>query len=186
MQKKIVMTVAVALLLAGVASVSRSSGQETAKNESEAQLKSADTYKVEFAVNETENGKKINSRSYLMLLRAEALPKWSERQHLRVGSRVPYSYEAGKYNYQDVGMNIDCTLMPMGNGNVSIDTNLEYSSMVVEEGANRDPQHPVFRQVRSQVEAVVAPNKPTVIAEMDDVASTHHYVFEAKVTKVTP
>jgi hypothetical protein len=147
---------------------------------------------VEFTVNELDNGKKINSRSYLMLVRAEALPKFTDTRRLRVGSKVPYSTSTGtgtatnSIQYQDVGMNIDCRLMPMGNGNVAIDTNWEYSSVESEQGVNHDTQHPVFRQVRNSVDAVVPLDKPTVIAEMDDVPSTHRYVFELKVTKISP
>jgi hypothetical protein len=44
----------------------------------------------------------------------------------------------------------------------------------------------VFRHVRSEVEAVVSLDKPAVISEVDDVASTHRYVFEVKVTRINP
>ena len=182
MQKRTALTVALALVLAGGAGMPWAAAQETAK-QGDAQVKPADSYKVEFTVNEIENGKRINSRSYMMLLRAEAVPKWTERQHLRVGSRVPYAVESDKFQYQDVGMNIDCRLMPLGNGSVAIDTNLEYSSVAGEQGG---ATHPLFRQVRSGVEAVLPPDKPTAIAEMDDVASTRRYSFEVKVTKITP
>ncbi len=183
MRKKIVTTVALALLLTGFAALPWAAAQETPK-EGTAQVKPNESYKIEFTVNELDNGKKINSRSYLMLVRAEALAKWTERQQLRVGSRVPYAFETDKFQYQDVGMNIDCRLMPMGNGNVVIDSSWQYSGVESEQGSNHDTQHPVFRQVRNSVDAVVPLDKPTVIAEMDDVASTHRYIFEVKVTKI--
>jgi hypothetical protein len=72
----------------------------------------------------------------------------------------------------------------MGNGKVAIDTNWEYSAVGEEQGSAHDTQPPVFRQARSSVGAVVPMDKPTVVAEMDDVASTHKYVFEVKVTKI--
>lgn len=186
MRKRIVFTVALALFLTGAASLPWAAAQETAK-QSEPQVKPSDSYKVEFTVNEMDSGKKINSRSYMMLLRAEPVPKFTDTKRLRVGSRVPYATGTGSassFQYQDVGMNIDCRLLPMGNGNVVIDTNWEYTSL--EPGASHDTLPPVFRQVRSSVEAVVPLSKPTVISEMDDVASTHHYVFELKVTKIAP
>ena len=85
-------------------------------------------------------------------------------------------------------MNIDCRLLPMGNGNVVIDTNWEYTSFdsTSVEGEQGVTHSPVFRQVGCSVEAVVPLDKPTVITEVDDVASTRHYVFEMKVTKITP
>jgi len=186
MPERIAINLFTALFIATVSPLSPAVAQAPGV-EAGNQLRAADSYKVEFAVNEIENGKKINSRSYMMLLRAERpepLPKWTDRQHLRVGSRVPYATAGDSFQYQDVGMNIDCRLMPFGNGNVAIDANLEYSSLQGGPGSN--PQHPVFRQVRSGGETLVAPDKPTVIAEMDDVASTHRYVFEAKVTKIIP
>jgi hypothetical protein len=193
MRKRIVITAAMVLFLTSVAGIPWAAAQETPKEkEGEAQLKPSDSYKVDFTVNELDNGKKINSRSYSMLVRADALPKFTDTKRLRVGSRVPYSTSTGtdtatnNIQYQDVGMNIDCRLLPMGNGNVVIQTNWEYSSVEGGPGVSHDTLGPVFRQVHSSVEAVVPLDKPTVISEMDDVASTHRYVFEVKVTKITP
>jgi hypothetical protein len=192
MQKRIVTTVALTLFLTGAASLPWATAQEKkattepAAKESDTQLKPTDAYKVDFTLNELENGKQINTRSYSMLMGAENLPKWTELKRLRVGSKVPVPTGGGGYQYEDVGMNIDCRLLPMGNGKVAIDTNWDYSSLAGDPGVNPNRQSPVFRQVRTSEEAVVPLNKPTVIAEMDDVASTRRYVFEVKVTKVTP
>ena len=189
MKTKTVITVTLALLLMGVANVPWTAAQEAAK-EGETQLKPSDSYKVVFSVSELDNGRKINLRNYSMLIRAEAVPKFTSKKNLRIGSRVPYSTSTGtgttsnSIQYQDVGMNIDCRLMPMGNGNVVVDTNWDYMTVADEQGANHGTLPPVFRQVRSSVEAFVPLDKPTVLAEMDDVASTHRYVFEVKVTKI--
>ena len=83
-------------------------------------------------------------------------------------------------------MNIDCRLLPMGNGKVAIDTSWEFSSPEGEQGVGHGTEQPIFRQVVNSVDAVVPLDKPTVMAEMDDVASTRRYVFEMKVTKITP
>jgi hypothetical protein len=190
MRKKIATTVALALFLTGVAGLAQAAAQETTK-EAETQLKPSESFRVEFTISELDNGKKINSRAYLMLMRAEALPKFTDVKRLRVGSRVPYSTSTGTgsatsaFQFQDVGMNIDCRLMPMGTGGVVISTNWVYSTVADEQGVKHDALPPVFREVRSSVEAVVPLDKPTVIAEMDDVASTQRYVFEVKVTKIS-
>ena len=192
MRKRIVTTVALALFLTGAAGLPWAAAQEKAvpvestTKDNETLLKSAESYKMDFTVNELENGKQINSRSYSMLLRAEAIPKWTEWGHLRVGTRVPVATGGSNFQYQDVGMRIDCRLLPVANGKVAVATNWDYSSLATGPGFNPDPQHPAFRQVVNSVEAVVLLNKPTVVAEMDDVASTHRYVFEVKVTKITP
>lgn len=188
MRKRFGIVLSLAVLLIGAAGAPWACAQATTNpnngSADSAQLKPADSYKVEFAVNEIEDGKKINSRSYTMLMRAEPAPKWSDRQVLRVGSKVPVTTTGGDHveiQYQDVGMNIDCRLMPMGNGEVSVDANLQYSSVASEQ----ERGHPVFRQVRAGGAAVVPLDKSTVFAEMDDVASTRRYVFEVKVTKVS-
>ncbi len=177
--------IALALVLTCLTCLPRAAAQEPAK-EGETQVKPADSYKVEFTVNELDKGKKINSRSYSMQIRADAPLKWTDTKRLRVGSKVPYSTGTGSnsFSYMDVGMDIDCRLLPMGNGKVAVGTNWEYSSVGGE--TRQDTLNPVIRHVRSDVEAVVPLDKPTVISEMDDVASTSRYVFEVMVTKITP
>lgn len=186
MRKRIVTTLALLTFLMGVASLPRAVAQEAAK-ENAAPINPSESYKIDFTVNEIENGKKINSRSYQMLLRAEAAPKWSDKQELRVGSRVPVDLGPGpgSIQYEDVGMNLDCRLMPIANGKVILDTSWAYSALENEHGPGSDTQRPVFHQVKSGGQAVVPLDKPTVITEMDDVASSHRYVFEVKVTKVS-
>ena len=183
MRKRIVTTIALVLFLLSVAAVPQAVAQETAK-ETGPKLKPADSYKVEFTVNELDNGKKINSRTYSMQIRVEATPTWGALKHLRVGSRVPTSVggNPGQVQYMDVGMNIDCRLMPMGDGKVAVDARLEYSHL--EGDPSRESQTPVVRHVSSDVEAIVSLDKPAELAEMDDVASTHRYTFEVKVTKL--
>ena len=186
MRKKIGTTVALALFLTGVAVLPLSAAQDAAK-ESESLAKSSDSYRVEFTIDEQDNGKKINSRSYSLLVRSETSGKWTDMKRLRVGSNVPVAVGANSTNglqYMDIGMNIDCRLLPLGNGKVAIDTNWEYSS--AENAQEREMGHPVIRHVSSSVDADVPLNKPTVVAEVDDVASTHRFVFEVKITKIAP
>jgi hypothetical protein len=190
MKTKTIITVTLAFLLMGLANVPSTAAQLAPKQE-EVQPKPSESYKLDFAVSELDNGKKINSRSYSMLIRAEAAPKFTGMKNLRIGSRVPYSTSTGTgaasndIQYQDIGMNIDCRLMPMGNGNVVIEANWEYSTVAEVQEAAHATLGPVFRQVRSRIESIVPLDKPTVLAEMDDVASTRHYVFEVKVTKIS-
>lgn len=183
MLKRMVMALTLILVLVAAVSLPWAAAQESAK-EGEAQVKPMDSYKVEFTVNELDNGKKLNSRSYSMQIRADALRKWTETKRLRVGSQIPMPNGPNQFIYRDVGMDIDCRLMPLGNGNVAIGTTWEYSSLLGEQG--QTTQTPVTRHVRSDADAIVPLDKPTLISEVDDVASTHRYVFEVKVTKVTP
>lgn len=183
MRKKFVITAALCLFVTSLASIPLAAAQETAK-QSEDQLKPTGSFKVEFMVNEFDNGKKINSRSYSMRLNASTLPQWTVWQQIRVGSRVPLSVEAGKFEYVDIGMDIDCRIMQMGKDYVAVGTRWKYSSTEGERMVSQNTQNPVLRQVRSDTEAVVPLDKSTVISEVDDVASTHRYTFEVKVTKI--
>jgi hypothetical protein len=182
MRKRVLTIVTTALFLLGIASVSPARAQEAT---TEGQIKPTGSYKVEFTVDELENGKKINSRNYSMRLNANTLPQWTGWQQIRVGSRMPFAVEAGKFEYFEVGMNIDCRIMQLGNGFVVVGARWEYSTVGGERVVSRDTQNPVIRHVRSEVEAPVALDKSTVLSEVDDVASTHRYVFEVKVTKIS-
>src|SRR5713101_1665385 len=70
---------------------------------------SGSTYRLEFVLTEFENGKKVNARSYQMVVHSNA-----GRQSARVGSRVPIATGGSgtitQFNYQDIGVNIDARL----------------------------------------------------------------------------
>ena len=103
-----------------------------------------------------------------------------------MGSKVPVAVGAANPNgsdYLDIGMNIDFRMMPMANSKVAVWANWEYSA--VENEQERETGHPVIRHVSSQVDVLIPLDKPTVVSEVDDVASTRHYVFEVKVTKIS-
>jgi len=103
-----------------------------------------------------------------------------------VVSNVPIPAGATAYTYMNVGMDIDCRLMPLENGKVAVDARWDYNSLGPGQGASPNASTPVRRNARSDVDAIVALGKPTVVAEIDDVASTRRYEFEVKVAKVTP
>jgi len=187
MKTKTTIIVAVTLLLLCAAYLPRTAAQEMAKQE-DAQPTALSSYKVDYTVSELDNGKKVNSRSYSMLIRAQTASKWagSGPRRLRVGSKVPVTVGVNSTNgldYLDIGMNIDSRLMPAGDGKIAIGVNWEYST--VENEQEREMGHPVIRHVSSQVESVVPLDKTTIVSEVDDVASTRHYVFEVKVAKIS-
>lgn len=185
MNKRMAVTLTLLLVLAGLPGIWVASAQETSRADIP-QVKSMDSYNVEFTVNELENGKKINSRTYSMQIpynpiRGGQLP-WTEWKRLRVGSQIAIPAGDKGFNYKDVGMDIDCRYLLMENGKLTMATIWEYSSLAGEQG--HEMSLPLIRHVRSEVEAVVPLDKPTVISEVDDVASTVRYSFEVKVTKV--
>src|ERR1700678_1384542 len=77
---------------------------ETAETETKSNAQSAqkpsEAYRLDFSINEMEDGKKINSRQYSMNLTT------GESNEVRIGTRVPVDTEEGKFQYLDVGTNI--------------------------------------------------------------------------------
>jgi len=140
--------------------------------------KAVSVYRLEFAVREMEDNKKINSRSYTMLVEDG---DWGR---IRVGNRIPYNTGKDQFQYFDVGINIDCHLRDHGNYIMLENTSIEISSIVKDESSTGGTPNPIVRQARSSVEPVITPGKPAVITSLDDVSSNHRYEVEVTATKV--
>jgi hypothetical protein len=157
---------------------SASAQQEKGKEAATTEQKPLVVYRIEFNVREVENGKRLNSRNYIMLVEDG---QWGR---IRVGNRVPYQSAEKQYQYQDVGMNIDCH--PRGReDSVALDIGVESMSVVPPEQATAATTlQPMFRQQRSNITSVVTLGKPTLIASMDDVVTNRRYEIEVTATKV--
>jgi hypothetical protein len=152
------------------------SQQEKPKDEATSVQRPLAAYRIEINVQEMEAGKAVNSRKYMMVVAD------NDRGKIRVGNRVPWQSSAGTYQYQDVGMNIDCRPKQLDE-NLQLYTSVEFSSLAGE--PQQAPSfNPVFRMDRTEVESVVTLGKPTLVATMDDVISNRHIEIEATVTKV--
>ena len=173
----LVLTSALALTLLGAqaAASPQPVGQEqsemSAKKEAPADFH---IYRVSYKVNEVENGKTINSRSYTMTANMDSLAE------ARIGSRVPYS--TGKdIQYQDVGMNIDCTLREQ-EGKLQVHTVLDMTTVASKESNPSLPGQPVFGHMRLMDVTPATIGKPAFVGAIDDVASNRHYVIEVTIT----
>jgi len=133
-------------------------------------------YRLEFNVRELENGKRVNSRSYMMMAEDGSSAR------VRVGNRVPYQTAEKQYQYNNVGMNIDCRPHEQQEG-VALDVTVDFSS-VAPSSETAPSFNPVFRSNRSEVQTVVAFGKPTLVTSLDDVESNRRYEIEVTATKV--
>ena len=133
-------------------------------------------YRLEFNVREVENGKRLNSRNYMIMAEEGAYAR------MRVGSRVPYQTADKQYQYSNVGMNIDCRPHEHEDG-VALDLTVEFSSMAPP-SETTPSYNPVFRSNRSEVQTVVALGKPTLVTSLDDVESNRRYEIEVTAAKV--
>src|SRR5271167_1266448 len=72
--------------------------------------KTVNAYRLDFSVNEFEDGKKINARQYSMNLNAD------DANEIKIGTRVPVESKQGEFQYLDVGTSIWCRLGERANG----------------------------------------------------------------------
>jgi hypothetical protein len=147
----------------------------TAQQETKAQ-KPVTAYRLEFSVRELDNGKRVNSRNY-MIMAAEG-----DFARMRVGNRVPYQTAEKQYQYSNVGMNIDCRPHEHEDG-VALDITVDFSS-VAPPSETAPSYNPVFRSNSSTVQTVLALGKPTLVTSLDDVDSNRRYEIEVTATKV--
>lgn len=87
--------------------------------------------KVHVVLSEFDGTKKITSLPYdvTLLPKNEGLREW---QSIRTGARVPAALETkdSKYQYVDVGTNIDCALVRLKDGRYDLSVSLDRSSFL--------------------------------------------------------
>ena len=178
MKKAIAMRLAIAVIAICLPLIPKlvSGQEEKGKEPVTSAPKPVIVYRLEFNVREVENGKRLNSRNYMMMAQDG---NWAR---VRVGNRVPYQTAEKQYQYNSVGMNIDCRPHEQESG-VALAITVDFSSLAPQSEA-APSFNPVFRSDRTEVQSVVALGKPTVVASLDDVESNRRYEIEVTATKV--
>src|SRR5258708_3584509 len=159
------------------------------------QEKGADSgvYKVEFNIHDGSDAAAKTGRRYTIMIEG------NEKGVFRVGQKVPYatgSFQPGvasagvtplvstQFNYAEVGVNIDCRIIEF-NGKVRVKATLDLSTVVQHEKTSPQiPPMPIIGQLRIEVNALVNPGKPTMVASVDDPVTLRKFDVEATVTKV--
>ena len=138
----------------------------------------SDARRFLFTLSELENGRRLNSRNFEMLVRED------RSSEMKTGSRVPVmgTVRAGDgsssqgLQYLDVGLNVRAQYKLREDGKLDLNSQVEMSSIATGSGSEatmRTP--PVLRQERLDVSTTVAPDTPTVIDRIEDLASGHVY-----------
>lgn len=186
MKKFIWMIIAFAgfALAAGPANPSRA--QETSKPAADAKAASADgqksasepkpVYHLVFVVREMDGSKEVNSRTYSLSVLDH------DRGKVRAGSRVPLQLGENNFQYQDVGINIDCGVQDRETG-VLLTVKFEMPGVASPEMSGKSLR-PVFRNLSLEEQPEVPLGKPTIIGKLDDVGTNHHFEFEVTATRV--
>lgn len=150
-------------------------------------------YHLEFALNELEDGKKINTRQYAMdvVARREADPYYirdlaSGFKHLKIGTRVPVEAEQGKVQYLDIGTSISSRLIEDEMG-LSLEAQTEVSSLVPRSPTDAyrpNISDPMIRQLSINATTAITPGKLTNLGTVDDPDSKRQFQLEVTVTKL--
>ena len=156
-----------------------SAQQEKGKESATTEHKPVAAYRIELNVREIEDGKRLNSRNYMMTAE-DGTPA-----RIRVSDRVAVqsSVSTTQFEYREIGMNIDCTPHERGDG-VSLVIHVEFSSIPPRDQTASTPFNPVSRTQRAEIEPIVTFGKPVLVASMDDVVSNRHYEIEVTAAKV--
>lgn len=179
MRKSIVVSVAKFLVITLFWSVplSRAQDKATPKPSAETQEKPVDPYRLDFTINEIEDGKKINSRQYSLNLNA------GDRNDVKIGTRVPVELKQGEMQYVDVGTSIEARVRDRDNG-LALEVRAEISNFATPDQANRPSSAPLLRQMRINASTVIIPGRPTIVGSVDDPNSKRQFQLEVTVTKL--
>jgi hypothetical protein len=185
-------TFAVILIACLIAPGSSLSAQEEPKPAPKPEPK-ANWYKIELTLNEFQDSKKTNTRSYTM--EAE---EGGPRAVVKLGDRVPVvtggpaRAEEEKllnvqFQYLDVGLSISSSVREL-QGRIGLTVSIDQSSIVMPTEPMRvAPNQPIITQLKMDNTAFMTLGKPTLIASVDDPEKANHkYTVEATITKLNP
>jgi hypothetical protein len=193
MLKKIFVAVAlVASLTLGPTAI-RARAQDSAPAKAAAEAaEPGHSYRLDFTLNEIEDGKKINSRQYAMNLNS------GDQSELKIGTRVPVEVKQSEIQYLDVGTSIWCRLRDRGSRDVSergirdlswlgndvmLNVRAELSNFAIPDQQGQS-MRPAIRQMKIDSSAIATVSKGMVIGTVDDPNSKRQFQLEVMVTKL--
>ena len=193
MLKKIFVAVAlVASLTLGPTAI-RARAQDSAPAKAAAEAaEPGHSYRLDFTLNEIEDGKKINSRQYAMNLNS------GDQSELKIGTRVPVEVKQSEIQYLDVGTSIWCRLRDRGSRDVSergirdlswlgndvmLNVRAELSNFAIPDQQGQS-MRPAIRQMKIESSAIATVSKGMVIGTVDDPNSKRQFQLEVMVTKL--
>ena len=182
MLKRTTVTAALVLLTMAVGESRKACAQEAGAAKAPEVERPA--YRVDFSVNEMEDGKKINARQYSMNIAA------GDNQEVKIGTRVPVEVKAGEFTYLDVGTNLWCRLRDrsdvawLGNGAVLLNVRSEVSNFAVPDQQAQNMRQPLLRQLKIEASTVAQLGKPLVVGSVDDPNSKRQFQLEVTVAKL--
>jgi len=158
---------------------SKTSTQES-KSASEQHLKSIQPYRLDFALNELEDGKRTNSRHYSINLTA------GSADGIKIGTRVPVATNGeanSMFQYMDVGTDIWANLRETMN-DVQLEVRSEISNLDVSAGREHSNLPPVVRSIKINGTTLLVVGKSILIGSVDDPNSNRQFQLEVTATRL--
>jgi len=177
MSKKYLVWLVVAVALS-VGNTSRAQDTSTPKIMPDDSSKALTAFRLDFALSESEDSKKVNTRHYSMNL----VPGYTPSNEIKIGSRVPVEGKQGDMQYIDVGTNIWSRLTERGDA-LQLEVRADLSNFANPEQENRTAM-PLLRQLRINASTVAMPGKPIVVGIVDDPNSKRQFELEVTVTRL--
>ncbi len=165
------------MLSAGV-EVARAQESASPKTTPDDSNKVLTAFRLDFALSESEDGKKLNTRHYSMNI----VPGYTPSNEIKIGSRVPVEGKQGDMQYIDVGTNIWSRMTERGDA-LQLEVRADLSNFANPEQESRTAM-PLLRQLRINASTVAMPGKPIVVGTVDDPNSKHQFELEVTVTKL--
>src|ERR1700693_657100 len=134
-------------------------------------------YRLDFSVNELEDGKKLNSRQYSLNLNAD------DANEIKIGTRVPVEAGHEQFQYMDVGTSIWCRIGERADG-IPMSVRADISNFAIPEQGTGHESRPVVRQFKINASTLALRRKPMVVGSVDDPNSRRQFQLEVTVTKL--
>jgi len=134
-------------------------------------------YRLDFSVNEMEDGKKINTRQYSLNLNAD------DANEIKIGTRVPVESAHEQFQYMDVGTSIWCRIGEHPDG-VSMSVRADISNFAIPDQSTGHESRPMIRQFKINASTLAVPGKPLIVGSVDDPNSKRQFQLEVTVSKL--
>jgi len=160
------------------AGTARAQEGTTTRTKSDDTEKATTAFRIDFALDESEQGKTINTRHYSMNL----VPGFATSNEIKIGTKVPVEGKDGAMQYIDVGTNIWSRMVERGDS-LQLEVRAELSNFANTEQESRTTM-PLLRQLHISASTVATIGKPTVVGIVDDPNSKRQFVLSVTVTKL--
>jgi hypothetical protein len=147
-------------------------------NQKSWEQKPLEAYHLDFAINEFEDGKKINSRQYAMNLST------NDSNEIKIGTKIPLETKENEFQYLDLGTSIWAQLREQRDQTTLV-VRAEVSNFAIpEHGLDKPDYHPALRQLKVSGSTLLPLTKPMVLDSVDDPNSKKQFQLEVTVTKL--